>query len=71
MCTRLFFGNIGMLTILVLTGLTLSGCDYWPPALQHEIEELRADLMTPWTSVNNWITTMLNYEPSMRHCNVR
>ena len=44
MCTRLFFGNIGMLTILVLTGLTLSGCDYWPPALQHEIEELRADL---------------------------
>lgn len=30
--------------ILVLAGLGLSGCDYWPPALHHEIEELRADL---------------------------
>jgi len=25
-------------------GLGLSGCDYWPPALHQEIEELRADL---------------------------
>lgn len=31
-------------TALALTGLGLAGCDYWPPALQHEIEELRADL---------------------------
>lgn len=30
--------------ILPLAAFSLSGCDYWPPALHHEIEELRADL---------------------------
>jgi len=31
-------------TTLAFAGLGLAGCDYWPPALQHEIEQLRADL---------------------------
>lgn len=26
--------------------ITLSGCDYWPPALQTQIEQLKADLQT-------------------------
>ena len=29
---------------LVVVLISLSGCDYWPPALQSQIEELRADL---------------------------
>ena len=43
---RLFRKN----TLLVLiamglaTSIGLSGCDYWPPALHSQIEELRADL---------------------------
>jgi len=38
-------------SVLVITGplvggllLSLSGCDYWPPALQNEIDTLRAEL---------------------------
>jgi outer membrane murein-binding lipoprotein Lpp len=34
---------------LVVLTLTLSGCDYWPPALQAQIEQLRADLQTATT----------------------
>lgn len=26
--------------------ITLAGCDYWPPALQTQIEQLKADLQT-------------------------
>ncbi len=26
--------------------ITLTGCDYWPPALQTQIEQLKADLQT-------------------------
>lgn len=29
---------------LLVTGLSLSGCDYWPPALQTEIDTLRDEL---------------------------
>ncbi len=34
---------------LVVLALTVSGCDYWPPALQAQIEQLRADLQTATT----------------------
>lgn len=30
--------------LMVFSSLGLSGCDYWPPALQNEIETLRAEL---------------------------
>jgi chromosome segregation ATPase len=33
-----------LLGALSLVGGSLSGCDYWPPALQAQIEQLRAEL---------------------------
>lgn len=33
-----------LITLTALLGLCLSGCDYWPPALQAQLEELRADV---------------------------
>ena len=41
---HLFKSGLGLKTFGVLIGLSLNGCDYWPPALHHEIEELRNDL---------------------------
>ena len=32
--------------LLAVVGLTLSGCDYWPPALQTQIEQLRSEIQT-------------------------
>jgi len=37
---------LGLATLLSMMGLGLSGCDYWPPALQAEIEQLRSELQT-------------------------
>ena len=34
---------------LIALALTVSGCDYWPPALQVQIEQLRTDLQTATT----------------------
>jgi DNA repair exonuclease SbcCD ATPase subunit len=34
---------IGSLLLIGLTGLGLSGCDYWPPALQAQIEQMQVD----------------------------
>lgn len=41
---RIFHGGGLVLAGIVLLGLT--GCDYWPPALQTQIEQLKADLQT-------------------------
>lgn len=35
-----------LLGLLAATGLALSGCDYWPPALQAQIEQLRSEVQT-------------------------
>ena len=35
-----------LFSLLVVTGLALSGCDYWPPALQAQIEQLRSEVQT-------------------------
>ena len=43
-----FKNNLVFHMLLAFLGLGLSGCDYWPPALHHEIEELRADLNDAW-----------------------
>lgn len=32
--------------LLLATTVTLSGCDYWPPALQAQIEQLRQEVQT-------------------------
>lgn len=37
---------LGLATLLSMMGMGLSGCDYWPPALQAEIEQLRSELQT-------------------------
>jgi len=37
---------LGLATVLGMMGIGLSGCDYWPPALQAEIEQLRSELQT-------------------------
>lgn len=37
---------LGLATLLSMMGIWLSGCDYWPPALQAEIEQLRSELQT-------------------------
>lgn len=39
-----FKSGCNLKTVGVFIGLSLSGCDYWPPALHQEIEELRNDL---------------------------
>src|SRR5437867_6340800 len=45
--TKRGFGKVlGLATLLSMMGLGLSGCDYWPPALQAEIEQLRSELQT-------------------------
>jgi septal ring factor EnvC (AmiA/AmiB activator) len=32
--------------LVIAVALMLSGCDYWPPALQTQIEQLRSELQT-------------------------
>lgn len=41
--------RINMVLLMVAATISLSGCDYWPPALQAQIEQLRADLQTATT----------------------
>ena len=43
------YRHVGTLwTLLTVLGLSLmvSGCDYWPPALQAQIEQLRSEVQT-------------------------
>ena len=35
---------LGMTVLMVAAMIGLSGCDYWPPALQAQIEQLKGDL---------------------------
>ena len=32
--------------VVAVVGMALSGCDYWPPALQAQIEQLRTEVQT-------------------------
>ena len=32
--------------VMTVTGLALSGCDYWPPALQAQLEQVRSEVQT-------------------------
>ena len=34
------------IALVIVMAAMLSGCDYWPPALQTQIEQLRAELQT-------------------------
>jgi len=36
----------GLAGLVIVSALGVSGCDYWPPALQAQIEQLKADAQT-------------------------
>ncbi len=38
--------NFVMVAAMTIVSVGLSGCDYWPPALQTQIEQLRTELQT-------------------------
>ncbi len=38
--------NLVAAAAITLSAVSLSGCDYWPPALQAQVEQLRAELQT-------------------------
>lgn len=38
--------NLVAAAAITLSAMSLSGCDYWPPALQTQIEQLRSELQT-------------------------
>lgn len=38
--------NVIAAAAITFSAVSLSGCDYWPPALQTQIEQLRAELQT-------------------------
>ena len=38
--------NLVAMTAITLFSVGLSGCDYWPPALQTQIEQLRSELQS-------------------------
>jgi chromosome segregation ATPase len=38
--------NIIAVAAISLSAVSLSGCDYWPPALQTQIEQLRSELQS-------------------------
>ncbi len=38
--------NFVAVAAITLSAVSLSGCDYWPPALQAQVEQLRAELQT-------------------------
>ncbi|HEV8326486.1 MAG TPA: hypothetical protein VGQ08_03315 [Nitrospiraceae bacterium] len=38
--------NLVAVAAIVIVSVGLSGCDYWPPALQTQIEQLRSELQS-------------------------
>jgi outer membrane murein-binding lipoprotein Lpp len=40
MCQRMLVG------VVAVMGVAVSGCDYWPPALQAQVEQLRSEVQT-------------------------
>ncbi|HXT65560.1 MAG TPA: hypothetical protein VN657_02140, partial [Nitrospiraceae bacterium] len=36
--------NLVAVAAITIVSMGLSGCDYWPPALQTQIEQLRSEL---------------------------
>lgn len=38
--------NLVAVAAITIVSVGLSGCDYWPPALQTQIEQLRSELQT-------------------------
>lgn len=53
--------NVVAVAALTLFSVGLSGCDYWPPALQTQIEQIRAELQNATvekTQLQNQLASM-------------
>src|SRR5205807_9816870 len=44
MITTVMVRNLVAVAAITIASMGLSGCDYWPPALQTQIEQLRSEL---------------------------
>ncbi|MEO5956480.1 MAG: hypothetical protein ABIR36_12430, partial [Nitrospiraceae bacterium] len=53
--------NVVAVAAMTLFSIGLSGCDYWPPALQTQIEQIRSELQTSTvekTQLQNQLASM-------------
>ena len=46
MTHRVMVRNLVAVAAITMASIGLSGCDYWPPALQTQVEQLRSELQT-------------------------
>ena len=46
MAHRMMVRSLAVVAAMTIFSVGLSGCDYWPPALQTQIEQLRSELQT-------------------------
>ena len=46
MAHRMMVRSFAVVAAITIFSVGLSGCDYWPPALQTQIEQLRSELQT-------------------------
>jgi peptidoglycan hydrolase CwlO-like protein len=44
MTHRVMVRNLVVVAAITIASIGLSGCDYWPPALQTQVEQLRSEL---------------------------
>jgi peptidoglycan hydrolase CwlO-like protein len=44
MTHRVIVHNLVVVAAITIASIGLSGCDYWPPALQTQVEQLRSEL---------------------------
>jgi len=54
---------------ITIVSVGLSGCDYWPPALQTEIEQLRAELQSVTaekTQLQNQVTSFTKVKDDLQ-----
>ena len=61
MGNTLLVRNVVAVAAITLFSIGLSGCDYWPPALQTQIEQIRSELQTSTvekTQLQNQLASM-------------
>lgn len=58
----------GLAGLIVMMTLGISGCDYWPPALQAQIEQLKADAQAAAaekTKADSHVATLTNEKSAL------
>ena len=61
--TNIHVGRTGLAVLAMALAVGVSGCDYWPPALQAQIEQLRSEAQTATaekTKIEGQLTTLTN-----------